>query len=183
MQTLFETPISAEVDPNLKRWFYPIIVLLACLPRTGELPYKARRDIDQPPSPTSSPEQIFHDFVSKLAFLCWTDVSPATISACVVLACPDDTVEYAFTFNSRKRSELIQLEDKIKSILVMFHGSPSSDERKKEILHKVLSVCAGRVRGYLRACEGHLDGCIQACFSDDSPDGEYYSSMLVSYYV
>ncbi len=171
-QIAFRSAGTVEVDPKLRKILYPLIVLLVCLPRAGSFPYKARREIDQPPSSTSSPEQVFRDFVSKLAFLCWTDVAPATISACAVLSCPDDTVEYVFTFNHRSSFELNELEDKIRSILEMLHGSSSSDEGQKEVLRKVLSCCAKRVLVYLKAFKQHLEDCIQACINADNPDGE-----------
>lgn len=171
MQTITRSSKTAEVDPNLKRWFYPLIVLLVCLPRAGRFPYQARRDIDQPPSSKSSPDKILRDFLSKLAFLCWTDITPATIAACSVLNGPDG-VEYVVTFNNRSTSELADLRGKISSILDMIRLSSSSDDREKGILRHVLSCCGKRVRCYLKALETHLADCIQACARDNEADCE-----------
>ena len=171
MQTLTRSSKTAEVDPKLKRWFYPLIVLLVCLPRAGRFPYQRRREIDQPPSLRSSEGLILRDFLSKLAFLCWTDISPATISACCVLNGPEG-VEYGVTFNNRRTSELADLKGKISSILDMFHLSSASDDGEKTILRHVLSCCGKRVKCYLTALERHLADCIQACARDSEDDCE-----------
>ena len=148
-----------------------MIVFLICLPRAFKYPYKSRREIEQSPTSSNSPEQVFRSFVSKLAFLCWTDITPAAISACVVLQRFDDTVEYVFAFNQRSALELKELKGKIRSILDMFRHSPSTNDKQKEILRTVLSCCVKRVKGYLRGLERHLDQCIGACAKDNGADG------------
>ncbi|OIW30708.1 hypothetical protein CONLIGDRAFT_288699 [Coniochaeta ligniaria NRRL 30616] len=167
-QVAFRSNRTTKVDLKLRRILYPPVLLLICWPRVCNYPYKTRREIDQPPTSTSSPEQVFRDFVSKLAFLFWTDISPATIPACAVLNHLDiiGAVEYVFAFNNRSPSELQQLKEKIQSVLDMFDEPPSSDERKKDILRNVLPYCVKRVKGYLNAFGRNLGECITSCARD-----------------
>lgn len=169
--------MTVEIDSKLRRVFYPTVLLLICLPLACQYPYRARREIDQSPHSSSTPEHKFRDFVSKLAFLCWSDLSPAAISACAVLKQPDDTVEYAFAFNNRSPIELARLEGRIESILLMFNQPPPfSKDRKREILRHVLTCNVNRVRGYLKSFERHLDDCIQACARDAEADGRLFGA-------
>jgi hypothetical protein len=146
--------------------------------------YKTRRKVDQPLPSTSSPEDVFRDFLSKIAFLCWSEINAAAISACAVLQACDGTVEYVFAFNNRSSSELSQLETNIRSILQMLHhfsdeeSKTFSDERKREILRLVLKCNVNRVRGYLRAIEGHLTDCIADCDREDTAEGKYLLFVL-----
>jgi hypothetical protein len=177
VQAITSTTKTAEVDRPLKRWFYPLVTLLICLPRSGKYSYKTRREMDQPSSSRSSPDQIFRDFVSKLAFLCWTDTAPATICALAVLAVSDG-VEYVLAFNNRPPAELEAIKAMLKSTLHMFQRSPSSNDAKKEILRHVLSSCVSRVRGYLKAFDKYLGECIEECARDTEADCESCTSRV-----
>lgn len=172
------SPLALEVEPKLRRILYPLIILLISLPKACEYPYRLRKEIEAP-SFTGSPEQIFCNFVNKLAFMCWTDVSSAAISACTVLHPLKDDIEYTFAFNNRSAHKLEELAEDIRKILSMFHRSSSSDERKKEILRELLSVNVNRVRCYLRGFHKYLGECINACVRDNNNDcGSSYLILL-----
>jgi hypothetical protein len=161
---------SVEVHPDLKG-LYSLILLSKCVPCAGKFPYKARREIDQISSVGSSTDDKFRNFVSKLAFICWTDIKPSSIAACAVLH-GERGAEYVITFNKRSPSELDLLECKIRTTLDMIARAPSTDDEKKKVLRHIISYCDLRVRGYLRALEKALGGCINACTGDNEEDGE-----------
>ncbi|KAF4337446.1 hypothetical protein FBEOM_8675 [Fusarium beomiforme] len=93
--------------------------------------------------PLTGLEQLFRAFVSKIAFLCCTEIGAGSISACAVLTLPDCV--------------------HIASILHLFAASQSESPEERE--HR-------RVNGYLKALKAHLQECIKACQRESTQDSE-----------
>ncbi|KLO86395.1 Uncharacterized protein LW93_11170 [Fusarium fujikuroi] len=124
-------------------------------------------------------EPLFRAFVSKIAYLCCTEVGSGAISACAVLQLPD-CVQYVIGFNhqSSERHEAIQAS--IASILRMFSAAPPEHSAEREnlriqALHASLELCKSRVNGYLKSLKVHLQACIEACERESTQEINRFS--------
>ncbi|KAK2468115.1 hypothetical protein H9L39_20337 [Fusarium oxysporum f. sp. albedinis] len=144
------------VAPNraLVRRFYPPLLLLICL--SSMCP---RRRLGEDPEfeALTGLEPLFRAFVSKIAFLCCTEIGGGAVSACAVLQLPD----------------CIHLA----SILCLFASVPHRDGAEREELRiqalwASLELCKGRVKGYLKSLKVHLQECIEACRREGTRDSE-----------
>jgi hypothetical protein len=171
-RSIFEGRQTVDLPSNLKRQFYPTLVLLITLLPAYE--YKPRIDADQPLNQTHTLPDLFRNFVSKLAFLCCTDPGSSGISACAILKRVDDTIEYVFAFNKRTDLELEALKQGVKGLLNLFRHS----DRVEDILQAVLSFNANRVKSYLKKFDEHLIKCIDACKREGSAECECYGLLL-----
>lgn len=171
-RSIFPGRQTVDLPSNLKRQFYPTLVLLTSLLPAYE--YKTRIDADQPLSQSHTLPDLFRNFVSKLAFLCCTDPGSSGISACAVLKRVDDTIEYVFAFNKRTEPELVALKQGIEGLLNLFRNP----DRVGEILRAVLYFNANRVKSYLKKFDEQLVKCIGACQRDGSAECECYGSLL-----
>ncbi|KAF4949212.1 hypothetical protein FGADI_9069 [Fusarium gaditjirri] len=121
-------------------------------------------------------EPLFRAFVSKIAFLCCTEVGSGAISACAVLQMPD-CIQYVIGFNQQSSTRREKVRASIASILHLFSAIPPehSAERenlRKQALHASLELCESRVNGYLRSLKVHLQECIEACERESTQESE-----------
>ncbi|SPJ79470.1 uncharacterized protein FTOL_07861 [Fusarium torulosum] len=121
-------------------------------------------------------EPLFRAFVSKIAFLCCTEVGGEAISACAVLQLPD-CIQYVIGFNQQNLTRRTKIQSGLASILSLFAALPPGDSVEREelriqALQASLELCQGRVKGYLKSLEVHLQECIQACRREGSRNSE-----------
>ncbi|SPO01785.1 uncharacterized protein DNG_04458 [Cephalotrichum gorgonifer] len=154
-----------ELPQNLKRQFYPPLVLLDALNAPTVL--KRRSYNDSTHGDTYDPEKIFHHFVSRVALICQVEPNGDAVSSCVVLQEPD-RVEYVFTSNHRTKKQLASVAQALRGILDMV--PPMDEESDKDdleirskMLRAVLALSWCRVRRYLNALSQELRPCMASC--------------------
>lgn len=113
------------------------------------------------------PGQIFHDFVNRVALLCQTQAGGDAVSACTVLE-PPSGVDYVFTSNSQKDSQLRLVADEVTEILRMVSKGNDNDddeslESRQKILLKILSLVRPRIKCYLNCLGEFIENCIADC--------------------
>lgn len=162
-------------DRALVRRFYPALLLLICL--TSMCP---RRRLGEDPEfdALTGLEPLFRAFVSKIAFLCCTEVGGEAISACAVLQLPD-CIQYVIGFNQQNLTRRTKIQSGLASILSLFAALPPGDSVEREelriqALQASLELCQGRVKGYLKSLEVHLQECIQACRREGSRNSRWF---------
>jgi hypothetical protein len=165
---------TVDLPANLKRRFYPPLLLLDYLVQTKQ--YARRRADDPSLDQTSTPEEIFDRFVCRVASLCHTEPCGDAVSACAVLKRADTgNVLYLFAFNSRDAKQLDAIRLGITSILKMLCPPlpPSSGHREalhRRILREALSFNTERIRNYLKHFQEQLGECIAACRRENTDD-------------
>ncbi|CZR35802.1 uncharacterized protein FPRO_00075 [Fusarium proliferatum ET1] len=168
-----QQPLPVALEPGVVKRFYPPLLLLIVL--TSMCP---RRRLGEDPEfdALTGLEPLFRAFVSKIAYLCCTEVGSGAISACAVLQLPD-CVQYVIGFNhqSSERHEAIQAS--IASILRMFSAAPPEHSAEREnlriqALHASLELCKSRVNGYLRSLKVHLQACTEACERESTQESK-----------
>jgi len=162
-----------ELSWPLKRRFYPPLLLLDYLRNTTR--FDPKKFSDPPTNSTSTPEETFHCFVSKVASLCDTDRRGSTVSACTVLQLPD-RIQYVFASNNRNANQLGAVERGVESVLRMVHTLtfPQTDEGslRGQILRAALTLGSDRVTGYLNSLFDRLEDCEAECARDSTNDGK-----------
>jgi hypothetical protein len=78
-------------------------------------------------------EPLFRAFVSKIAFLCSTDVGGGAVSACAVLQLPD-CIQYVIGFNQQNKTRREEIQSGLASILCLFAALPPGDSVEREQL-------------------------------------------------
>lgn len=169
-----QQPLPVALERAVVKRFYPPLLLLIVL--TSMCP---RRRLGEDPEfdALTGLEPLFRAFVSKIAYLCCTEVGSGAISACAVLQLPD-CVQYVIGFNhqSSERHEAIQAS--IASILRMFSAAPPEHSAEREnlriqALHASLELCKSRVNGYLRSLKVHLQACTEACERESTQESKF----------
>lgn len=171
--------VSGEVvglPPNLKRQFYPPLLFLDYLVETQEYERRSSFYSDPPLDWICSSKQIFHDFVSKIAFLCQTDIGGDAVSACMILQLPEKA-RYVFATNGREEEQLLGIQHGIELILGMLRDLPPRGSREQaaveaRILRAGLSLCASRLNSYLNRLSKELTKCRTECIKDNAADCE-----------
>ncbi|KAH7175093.1 uncharacterized protein B0J16DRAFT_405133, partial [Fusarium flagelliforme] len=159
-----QRPLLVAPERAVVKRFYPPLLLLIAL--TSFCP--RRRPGEDPEFDTlTGLEPLFRAFVSKIAFLCCTEVGGAAISACAVLQLPD-CVQYVIGFNEQGPARCEEIQASITSILHMFSvvpppHSPEREGLRIQALYASLELCKKRVNGYMRSLKVHLQECIEAC--------------------
>ncbi|KAI3571235.1 hypothetical protein IWW34DRAFT_710041 [Fusarium oxysporum f. sp. albedinis] len=169
------------VAPNraLVRRFYPPLLLLICL--SSMCP---RRRLGEDPEfeALTGLEPLFRAFVSKIAFLCCTEIGGGAVSACAVLQLPD-CIQYVIGFNQQNPTRRAKIQSSLASILCLFASVPHRDGAEREelriqALRASLELCKGRVKGYLKSLKVHLQECIEACRREGTRDSESTQSEM-----
>lgn len=172
-----------ELPQNLKRQFYPPLMLLDALSRPTVL--KRRRYDDSPREDAYDPEQIFHHFVTCVALLCQVEPNGDAVSSCVVLQEPDK-VEYVFTSNHRSQNQLANVAQALRAILEMVppmeEASDKDDlEIRDKMLRAVLALNWCRVRRYLNSLGQELRYCTASCERKGTERGRSRLLMFLLY--
>lgn len=151
------------MSSKLRMRFYEPLVLLfaatqACLhnlaPRVPE------------PAPdrwSQTHEQLFHDFMNKLAQICDARPKGPTVTAVVALSLPD-RVQYRFASNQRFEDDLMHMKAFVTDILYTLRDwtQESSLLVKAKVLQKVITFTRPRLGGYIKAVANESRECLDA---------------------
>lgn len=109
-------------------------------------------------------EQMFHNFLNKLAQICDTHPGGDTVTAVVALVQPGrkGEVQYRFASNQRDEGELAQLEAFVVDILGTLRDWTEESSKLVEcrVLRKVIGFNRTRMKMYVRAVASGLDICL-----------------------
>lgn len=159
--------------PLVKRFYPPLLLLIGL---TSMCP---RRRLGEDPEfdALTGLEPLFRAFVSKIAFLCCTEVGGGAISACAVLQLPD-CIQYVIGFNQQSSTRREKIQASIASILHLFSAIPPEHSAEREnlrtqALHASLELCKSRVNGYLKSLKVHLQECIEACERESTQESMF----------
>lgn len=161
---------------NLKRQFYPPIMLLEALSRPTVLEKRSHDDTSSR-GDEYDPQQIFHHFVNRLALICQVEPNGDAVSSCVVTQEPDKVV-YVFASNHRTEAQLTVVAQALRGILEMvppLEDSADVDpaEIRDKMLREVLALSWCRVRRYLKGLAKELGNCIASCQRSQNQRGMF----------
>lgn len=119
------------------------------------------------PTPDTSSmtlEQMFHNFLNKLAQICDTRPAGDTVTAVVALVLPgrEGNVQYRFASNKRDEGELAQLKDFVVDVLDTLRDWTEEESRLvvARVLRKVIAFNRLRMEMYVRAVASKSDICL-----------------------
>lgn len=143
------------------RFYEPLVLLLAA---TQACMHNLAPGISEP-SPhrlSQTLEQLFHDFMNKLAQICDTKPRGSTVTAVAVLSLPD-RVQYRFASNQRSESELEQMKEFVTDVLKTLQDWTEETSRlvKARVLRKVVAFTRPRLEGYVKAVALHSEKCLE----------------------
>lgn len=142
------------------RFYEPLVLLVAATQAC--LHNLAPRVPDPVPDRWSqTQEQLFHDFMNKLAQICDTRPKGATVTAVVALSLPD-RVQYRFASNQRSEDELVHMKAFVIDVLHTLRdwNEESSLLVKAKILQKVVVFTRPRLEGYIKAVANYSRECL-----------------------
>lgn len=160
------------------RFYEPIILLLGL--NVAYIHNQPSKAPDLSLDTAQSPELEFHCFVNKLGQLCDSERGGNTVTAFVVLKCPD-RIQYRFASNQRSIEDLDRARTFIINVLRAL-GDADKDELRDvspHILRKVLAFNKLRVVLYLKNLEKQVAPCISACKKDDTDECELEKLITV----
>lgn len=157
---------NVNINPTKIRRFYEPIVLLQALNEANKNKTIKKADEVARTSDLDS-EELFRNFVSKLAQICDWRPKGFTVTAFVVLQYPD-RIQYVFGSNQRKPAELEAVQGYITSILRWLREKSSEDDNEREtalaqLLRDILIFNRERIRVYLKGLIAALESCIAIC--------------------
>ena len=169
-----------------KRLYEPAIMLYCLI-----MAYVEGRTIEAPGtgSKTSMPKtraQTFYCFVDKLGHICDSRKGGKTVTAFAILQ--TGRIEYRFTSNRRKTSELAAVRHYITGILISL-GDETAEEIKDalkrrgsplftQILGKIIRFNRPRVEYYARTARTQLGFCADEIELDNSEEGNNSANGL-----
>lgn len=148
------------------RFYEPLVLLVAATQAC--LHDLAPRVPDPAPDRWSqTQEQLFHDFMNKLAQICDTRSKGPTVTAVVALSLPD-RVQYRFASNQRSEGELEQMKAYVTDILHTLRDWTEEESLlvKAKLLQKVVLFTRPRLEGYIRAVAKYSIECLGAAGID-----------------
>lgn len=107
-------------------------------------------------------EQLFHDFINKLAQICDIQPGGSMVTAACALQYPD-RVQYRFASNQRNEQELKRLKDFIVDILNTLQGwtEESSSPIKVTVLRKIVAFNRPRLQTYVKNVASQSSACLE----------------------
>ncbi|CAN8098844.1 unnamed protein product [Discula destructiva] len=124
----------------------------------------APRLLDQSPDRfNQSQEQLFHDFMNKLAQICDIRFGGATVTAVAALKFPD-RVQYRFASNQRSESDLMQMEYYVTDVLETLRDWTEETGQlvTARVLRKVIAFCRPRLEVYVKAVASNSKACLES---------------------
>lgn len=117
------------------------------------------------PSPNrwnQSLEQLFHDFMNKLAQICDTHSKAPTVTAVVAISHPD-RVEFRFASNQRSTEDLVHMKAFVTNVLETLRDwtETTSALVQLRILRKVIAFTRPRLEKYVKAVASCSETCLQ----------------------
>lgn len=107
-------------------------------------------------------EQLFHDFMNKLAQICDIQRRGSTVTAACALQYPD-RVQYRFASNQRSAEELKQLKYFVVDILGTLQDwtEESSVLTRMTVLRKIVAFNRPRLQGYVTHVASQSAQCLE----------------------
>ncbi|KAL8296114.1 hypothetical protein RB601_003646 [Gaeumannomyces tritici] len=179
-------PVTFKPDRRL--WAF-IVLLLALNKAYKDAVGEKQTDLHHG-SELDTPEQLFHNFVSRLGQICDSRPGGFTVTAFAVAQRPDSKVEYVFGSNTRSPIEGGCVKGYISSILESLRDASESVDQRGEfvsgLLREVLTFNRDRVKCYLNGLTNALKTCLDVCEKEGSPQaliqqpifGEMLTSVL-----
>lgn len=143
------------------RFYEPLVLLLAA---TNSCIHNLA-----PKNPEPSPvrwsqtlDQLFHDFMNKLAQICDSQSGGRMVTAVVALSLPD-RVQYRFASNQRSQEELDQMRMFVTEVLETLRDwtEESTLPVKARILGRVMAFTRPRLRKYINAVATFSAACLE----------------------
>ncbi|KAL8377076.1 hypothetical protein RB595_007966 [Gaeumannomyces hyphopodioides] len=128
-------PVTFKPD---RRLWAPIVLLLALNKAYKDATSEKKTDLHHG-SELDTPEQLFHNFVSRLGQICDSRPGGFTVTAFAVAQRPDSKVEYIFGSNTRSPIEGGCVKGYISSILESLRDASESVDQRGEFT--CLDVC------------------------------------------
>lgn len=151
-----------EVRGKLRNRFYEPIILLLALNKAWMHNVAPKVLGHEPDGTAHTKEQLFRDFMNKLAQICDNKPRGSTVTAAAVLQYPD-CVEYRFASNERNEKDLENMKSFIEDILNSLQ--PLTEARNGEvraiILRKIVAFNRPRLQAYVRAIQTHSQDCLE----------------------
>lgn len=143
------------------RFYEPLVLLFAA---TQACMHNLAPKIPEPSLNrwNQSQEQLFHDFMNKLAQICDTRPRGPTVTAVVALSHPD-RVQYRFASNQRSEEELEQLKSFVTDILqTLQHWTEEASQLvETQVLQKVTVFTRPRLGVYVKAVAISSEECLK----------------------
>lgn len=144
------------------RFYEPLLLLLAA---TQACMHNLAPRIPEPSPGTwnQTEEQLFHDFMNKLAQICDNRKGGPTVTAVVALSYPD-RVQYRFASNQRSEQDLEQMKKFVIDILETLREWTEEQSLlvKMRVLRKVVAFTRPRLRGYVEAVASYSVVCLKS---------------------
>ena len=166
--------LDKNQQANLRKKFYPALVLLKCLNDVCPQRY-SQKSSDSPPGPNQSPEEMFHTLVNKLAQVCDTHPGGDTVTALAVIE-HNGRICYIMASNHRGTASMNKARAGLAAVLNILKcnlegETPVSDKVAGErLMRTILELHTVRVRAYLTSFSKQLQECIKRC-DDNKPEG------------
>lgn len=157
------TLVPVEVRGKLRNRFYEPIILLLALTQAWKHNH-APKVLDHASDVTvQSSEQLFRDFMNKLAQICDSKPKGSTVTAAVALRY-NDHVQYRFASNDRNERELEKLKSFIEDILnSLSTWTVATNEKVRAIiLRKIVAFNRLRLQAYVRAICTQSQECLKS---------------------
>lgn len=154
--------MPVELRAKVRNRFYEPIVLILALTQT--LHNRPQKQLEHAPDETvQTQEQLFHDFVNKLAQICDNKCGGNTVTSAVVIQYPD-RVQYRFASNQRKNGDLVLVKSFIEEILNVLGTWTDAESAaalvRARILRKVVTFNRCRLQVYVRAIRYKSQECL-----------------------
>lgn len=142
-------PDLVPVGGKLQNRFYePLVLLLAATQACLHHPPKAPEAVQE--RFTLTLEQLFHDFMNKLAQICDIKLGGTTVTAVIAIQHPD-RVQFRFASNQRGEAELRRLKSFATDILDTLRDwtEESSLSSQASVLRKIVAFNRPRLQPYV----------------------------------
>lgn len=147
------------------RFYEPLVLLLAA---TNSCMHNLAPKVLEP-SPDrfyQSLDQLFHNFMNKLAQICDARPRGSTVTAVVALSYPDG-VQYRFASNQRTQEELEHMKLYVTEVLHNLRdwtddGTEESERLvNRRVLRRVIAFTRPRLEGYVKAVATFSAQCLE----------------------
>lgn len=158
-----EALVPVNLTKKIRNRFYEPIILLHALTQFCMNNNALKKQEPVSNVALQNSEQLFHDFMNKLAQICDSNRGGATVTANVALM-DNEGVEYRFASNRRTEAELKTMEDFIEEILSSLKTwtPANSAQVKAKVLQKIVAFNHLRLRIYVQDIYKHSQECIDS---------------------
>ncbi|ROW03746.1 hypothetical protein VMCG_05375 [Cytospora schulzeri] len=158
-----EALVPVNLMKKIRNRFYEPIILLYALTQFC-MHNNALKILEQAPDVAlQTSEQLFHDFMNKLAQICDNDRGGRTVTAAVALQY-SDCVEYRFASNQRDEDELQNLKAFIEGILNSLKTLTAENSAmvRVRLLQRIVIFNRPRLQIYVREIRTQSQKCLES---------------------